>query len=135
MSREKSSWRWTPGNALYLFLIVTPGARYRQRTRENVLDSEGTLILYFGQFNNDKISLTPNPSASLQLCPCPEGGGETPAIDADLLDPNTAVHRAFDFATTRAIATLNVAGPRLSGAPRAHEYGYACVTELIRLAR
>ncbi len=28
-------------------LIVLPGAGYRQRTKQNVLDSDGTIIIYF----------------------------------------------------------------------------------------
>ena len=81
------------------------GAGYRARTKANVRDSDGTLI----------ISLDPNLT----------GGSRQTAIFAKSLSkPCLHVHPSADWQTTlqrwiasNAIAVLNVAGPRAGGAP------------------
>ena len=86
-------------------LTETPSAKYRQRTRWNVRDSDGTLI----------ISLKP------QL----EGGSKATQEIAERLGrpclhvhPGNAVGAAVrEFVERHAIRILNVAGPRESSQP------------------
>ena len=101
-----------------------PGAGYKQRTRQNVIDSDGTLILYFGEITGGTLK-------TLQLCR--HLSKPVLTIDAHLHDADAAARQALDFINHHSIATLNVAGPRLSGAPRAHEYAYGCIARLIEL--
>ncbi len=92
---------------------VLPKAGPRQRTKKNVQDSDGTVIIYFD---------------------CPTGGTQETILfcikekkpylllDATEISPGRAAQRVLDFVREHAIKVLNVAGPRASREPRAYEY-------------
>jgi hypothetical protein len=97
---------------------------YEQRTRRNVLESDGTVVIYFG---------------------CLEGGTEHTVqqcmllrkpyilIDADEISQSRAADLIASFVTTYSVGTLNVAGPRQSKAPGAHAYAHEVISLLLRV--
>ncbi len=86
-------------------LVETPSADYTQRTEWNVREGDGTLILTRG---------APSGGTAFTLELARRLG--RPALVLDLAErPDPAAARAF--CADHAIGTLNVAGPRESGAP------------------
>jgi hypothetical protein len=103
---------------------VTPIAAggYRQRTRQNVIDSDGTLILHHECLKGGT-RLTRN------LCALEK----KPFIilDAQRLPHTAAADAAFAFVQQHHIGVLNVAGPRLRGWAEGHAFSLAVVAGLI----
>ncbi len=100
-------------------LRILPGADYRARTRANVADSDGSLIIYFEQ---------PEGGTALTLRFCLELGKPFKLVDAaEILVPQAArtLHR---FVERHKIRVLNVAGPRASQSPKAYAYAYALLS-------
>ncbi|HEY6620375.1 MAG TPA: putative molybdenum carrier protein [Steroidobacteraceae bacterium] len=94
-------------------LMALPDGDYRQRTRLNVVDSDGTAILYDGNLS-DGTRLT-HDLCKLLGRPCTLiNARETP-------DPGAAAESILKFIENNHIQTLNVAGPRASG----WQHGYA----------
>jgi len=90
-----------------------PRAGYAARTKQNVVDSDGTLIVYFdyatgGTALTIKYAITSKRPFLL--------------IDAAGFSVEQAALRLGRFIDDYAIAVLNVAGPRASGEPRAYPY-------------
>jgi hypothetical protein len=109
-------------------LIPLPNGGYRQRTRLNVSDSDGTAILY-----NE--SLTGGTRLTRNLCALVNrpyiliGACETP-------DPIAAAEALVKFVKDDHIETLNVAGPRASGWSAGYRFAADVVIGVIsRLAR
>ncbi len=100
-----------------------PTADYRARTLQNVLDSDGTVILHFGALEGGT-ALTAR-YCQLHHKPCLP-------IDGTRNGPAEAAARMAAFVREHGIHTLNVAGPRASKAPRAHDYAQAAVEALLR---
>lgn len=97
-------------------------ADYAARTRQNVLDSDGTLILHFG-------GPTGGTLRTLQLCE--QHRKPYLALDALTVEAEEAAARAAAFVAERAIEVLNVAGPRESTRAGARQYAQAAVAALI----
>ena len=103
-------------------LEETPGADPAQRTKWNVRDSGGTLVLARGQ---------PRGGTDLAARCARRDGRPLLVVDLDHeLDP-TAVLRWLE---AEAISTLNVAGPRESEAPGIYEQTLALLCRLLRSA-
>lgn len=81
------------------------GAGYKERTRQNVLDSDGTVIIYFG-------NLFGGSRETLQLCR--QMDKPYLLIDAAEQSQEQAVDSLYEFMAGNAIGVLNVAGPRTS---------------------
>jgi hypothetical protein len=108
-------------------LVVLPKAGYRQRTRQNVIDSDGTAILFFETLKGGT-RLTRN------LCALEK----KPYILIDarqVTGPALAAAAIVKFVEEHGIQTLNVAGPRLSGWLGGHEYSMAVMGQMIRRVR
>jgi hypothetical protein len=88
-------------------LVALPNGNYQQRTRLNVVDSDGTAILYDGNLSGgtrltrDLCDLLSRPCILISA-------SETP-------DPIAAGKAVLRFVDDNNIETLNVAGPRASG--------------------
>lgn len=95
---------------------------YAQRTRRNVAESDGTLILYRG-------ALTEGTRLTLEFCH--ELGKPVCLVDADNSSPAMAAVTAREFIVEHNIEKLNVAGPRESHWTHAHEYAFDAVHNLI----
>jgi Circularly permutated YpsA SLOG family len=104
-------------------LLPLPNGGYRQRTRLNVVDSDGTAILY-----NDSLTggtrLTRNLCALLNRPYLLISARERP-------DPNAAAKVVLIFIEGNNIETLNVAGPRLSGWPEGYAFALRAIGAVI----
>lgn len=69
-------------------VIELPGAGYAQRTRRNVADSDGTLILYFGE-------ITGGTFKTLRLCK--HLGKPVHTLNAATMRPDEACEQAMQF--------------------------------------
>ena len=104
-------------------LTTLPHGNYRQRTRLNVVDSDGTAILFDGP-------LTGGTRLTRDLCellnrPCILiNARETP-------DPVAAAETVLKFIEDNKIATLNVAGPRASGWDQGYAFALGVVRQVI----
>jgi len=106
-------------------LTELAGAAYPQRTRQNVLDSDGTLIIYFGR---------PSGGTEQTIAHCIETGRPYLLVDAQEIAVERAALKALGFVRAFEIAALNVAGPRASGEPRAYDYARRVVARLLEAA-
>jgi hypothetical protein len=98
------------------------GGGYAGRTRRNVEDSDGTLILCVG---------APSGGTALTLQSCHELAKPVCVVDAAIATAGEASVRARTFVETHAIRRLNVAGPRASHWPDAHAYAREVVRRLL----
>lgn len=102
---------------------VLAGAGYRQRTKKNVLDSDGTVIIYFAM-------LSGGTEQTLRYCL----SENKPCLMLDALEviPERAAVRIFEFLNSLKGETLNFAGPRASGEQRAYGYTKQTVTSFLQ---
>ena len=108
-------------------VVELAGAGYRQRTLRNVLDSDGTAILYNGDLEG---------GTRLTRRYCEEHDRCFVLIDAANLSRSEAVAVLMSFVTDNELRALNVAGPRASKWPEAFEYAKTLVTAALeRLAQ
>jgi hypothetical protein len=107
---------------------LTPLARggYRERTRQNVLDSDGTAILVHGVLSGGTL---------LTLNLCKREGKPYLVIDASKSSESAAAAVIARFVEENGIHVLNVAGPRLSGWAQGHSFAVGTVGELIARCR
>jgi hypothetical protein len=105
-------------------LTETPSVRYSQRTRWNIRDSNGTLILSWGELTGgtlltaDECRKVGKPHLVLDLA------------DEDGLAEGTTTARTW-VATNVADRVLNVAGPRASRHPDVYDRAMAFVRALL----
>ena len=94
-------------------VVEFDGAGYKERTRQNVIDSDGTVIIYFD-------TLSGGTEDTLLFCLIQK----MPylLIDAAELSPERTAARIQKFVTGNSIRTLNIAGPRASGEPLAYPF-------------
>jgi len=85
---------------------------YRDRTRKNILESDGTLIVSFGPLSGG--SALTEALAIRHDRPCLH-------LDLEHIQPSRAAAALEQWLEKFAIATLNVAGPRASGEPRIYD--------------
>lgn len=86
---------------------------YEQRTRRNVEDSDGTLIVYFGELEG---------GTEFTLDCCLRLRRPYHLVDATETSCWHAARRANGFVVGQGVRRLNVAGPRASRQPHAHAY-------------
>ena len=86
---------------------------YSDRTRQNVVDSDATLIIHFGQLEAG--------TAFTRQC-CIEENRPCLVINASEDDHSHHVQQILDFIHQNAVQVLNVAGPRASKVPAAQEH-------------
>jgi predicted Rossmann fold nucleotide-binding protein DprA/Smf involved in DNA uptake len=98
---------------------------YSDRTRQNVADSDATLIIHFGQLEGG--------TAFTRQC-CLEENRPYLVIDASESDQFPHIKQIQDFIHDNAIQVLNVAGPRASKVPEAQEYTRCLLIEVLQSA-
>src|SRR5258707_5768923 len=104
-------------------LIPLPHGGYRQRTRLNVVDSDGTAILY-----NE--SLTGGTRLTRNLCALLN----RPYVlirSRDTPDPIEAAEMVLKYIEDNGIQTLNVAGPRASGWAEGYRFALGVISGVI----
>lgn len=104
-------------------LRETPSPHYSVRTRQNVIDSDATLIIYFGELEGGTANTLTFCRDQHKPCYC---------LDAQQQDPAQAAQLISQFIIEHAVAVLNVAGPRASKQGRAQAYTAETMTHLIR---
>jgi len=99
-------------------LAELAGAGYEERTLQNVLDSDGTAILYMGALEG---------GTRLTAQYCQERRKPCELLNAERLSPDEAAHELVAFVLGNGIKVLNIAGPRASKWPGASDYAYRTV--------
>lgn len=107
--------------AQYL-LRETESTGYAERTRRNVQDSDGTLVVTFGPATG---------GTALTVQQCGRLGRPALVVDATSVAGADAADMAARFVREHALRVLNVAGPRASEAPDASRYAYAVIEMLL----
>lgn len=92
-------------------LVELADGGYVERTEANVIDSDATVLIYFGE-------LTGGTAETLRFCLT--HGRPFLLLDATELSPARAAVRISSFVATHGADRVNFAGPRASGEPRAH---------------
>jgi len=95
---------------------------YAERTRRNVAESDGTLILHRGPLTQGTL---------LTLTVCRELGKPLCLVDAETTSPAMAAIEARQFIEAHGIEHLNVAGPRESHWMHARDYAFDAIHALI----
>jgi hypothetical protein len=98
------------------------GGAYADRTRRNVEDSDGTLILHLGPLSG---------GTQFTLESCRELGKPVLLLDAVSVAPANGVSQILTFVAAHDIRRLNVAGPRESNWLGAHAFAHAVVHTLL----
>jgi len=99
------------------------GSGYRQRTKRNVIDSDGTLIIYFDH-------LTGGTEQTVMFCM--KEKKPYLLIDATELSVVRSAERIKEFIHDQGISILNVAGPRLSSERQSHRYTQEVISKVIQ---
>lgn len=104
-------------------LMALPDGDYQQRTRLNVVDSDGTAILYDG-------TLSDGTRLTRDLCKLL--GRPCTLINArEIPDPGAAAESILKFIANNNIETLNVAGPRASGWQDGYAFALGVVGQVL----
>jgi len=98
------------------------GGDYRDRTRKNVLDSDATAIIYFGEIEGGTEST---------LDDCVQLDRPYKIIDGSDVLAGQAAKVIADFVREIGVYTLNVAGPRASKVEKGHRYAFDTVRMLV----
>ncbi len=106
-------------------LLELPTASYPARTRRNIVNSDGTVVIAFGPVTG---------GSGLTVDLCRTVGKPCLMIDADLATAGEAAVLMAVFLLRHRIATLNVAGPRASGQPGIYAFVFEAVSQLLRPA-
>ncbi len=99
------------------------GGGYKERTRQNVIDSDGTAIIYFGE---------PSCGTAQSIVFCKQEKKPFVLVDVNDLPIEEASEKIRTFIAENHIAVLNVAGPRASGEPRAYTYAKEVISSVLR---
>ena len=99
-----------------------PNGGYGERTARNVADSDGTLIITFGE---------PKGGTQTTIDCCIEQRKPHEIIDGSRVSVRDAPGVAKKFIEAYGIRTLNVAGPRASEAPEAYQYAFKLVAAIL----
>lgn len=95
------------------------GADYTARTRQNVLDSDGTLLLILGELQGGSL-------LTWRLCQ----QTSQPVLIVRLQHPGPD-SRVLQWLASHHIRTLNVAGPRASKSPSAYGSAHAYLLRIL----
>ena len=101
-----------------------PAGGYKERTRRNVEDSDGTVVVAFGPPAGGT-ALTVRCARALRR--------PLLLIDAQRKGPREAAGAVRRFVREQGLDVLNVAGPRASESPRGHAYARQLVEVLTQL--
>ena len=105
-------------------LRVMQSRSYKDRTEQNVIDSDGTLICSHGALTGG--SLLTRQFAARHQRPCIH-------VDFEQLSPDDAVKRVAAWIMQYRIQIVNVAGPRASGDPAIYGLVKSLIIDLLRL--
>ena len=95
---------------------------FAERTRANVKDSDGTVVIYPGELRG---------GTEQTVRFCVELKRPHQLIDASQISTEEAVKLVGDFVRTNKISVLNVAGPRQSEWPEGYDYTSGVLEEFL----
>ena len=93
-----------------------PGADYSRRTLQNVIDSDATVIFYYGKLRGGT-------EHTVQCCV--DQKQLHISIDAAVMSPNDAARAIVSLVREHTIETLNIAGQRQTDWPGGYDYAFA----------
>ncbi|OGT78528.1 MAG: hypothetical protein A3I13_02015 [Gammaproteobacteria bacterium RIFCSPLOWO2_02_FULL_47_50] len=99
---------------------------YGERTRQNVIDSDGTVIFCFGELEG---------GTKVTLQQCIQLKKPYELINVQENSETHAAELITHFIESFSINTLNVAGPRQSKVPKAHDYTYMVISLVLETTR
>ena len=100
-----------------------PSPSYKQRTLKNVIDSDGTAIIYFAY---------PSGGTEQTIAFCIKEKKPCVLIDANELSIEEASEKIESFIDHHSIDLLNVAGPRASSESKAYEYALRSIVGVLQ---
>lgn len=103
-------------------LTELPGSGYVERTRANVVDSDGTVILHGDVLEGGTLMTRDF---------CESHGKPCLVIARETTDETAAAAALADFVRHHGIHTLNVAGPRASKQPQIYDWAYAVIARFL----
>ena len=106
-------------------LKVLEGSGYRKRTKQNVLDSDATLIIYFD-------FIYPQGGTEQTLLECIKAKKPYLLIDGNEISVERAADKIIHFVRRHKILRLNVAGPKANFVPQAHNYAKETLSLMIQ---
>jgi hypothetical protein len=95
------------------YTLTEIGGGYRQRTKQNVIDSDGTAIFYESYVRG---------GTEATVLFCIRQSKPYKLIDIELVKPPRAAELLSEFVREFNVSVLNVAGPRSSSCPRIYDY-------------
>ena len=107
-------------------LKVLSGAGYPERTRENVIDSDVTLVFFNGELSG---GTKKSKTLARRL------GKPYLMLDFGEIDLETAVDHTYSSIKELGLQKINFSGPRASNWPEAHELSYEFTLRLIERFR
>jgi hypothetical protein len=100
-----------------------PSADFAERTLRNVLDSDGTVVIYWAELSG---------GTEHTLRCCADHNRPHLLIDAAVMSATQAADALDQFVQAQEINTLNVAGPRQSEWSDGYGYTFALLESLLR---
>lgn len=95
------------------YTLTEIGGGYRQRTKQNVIDSDGTAIFYESYLHG---------GTEATVLFCIRQGKPYKLIDIELVESSRAAELLSEFVREFNVSVLNVAGPRSSSCPAIYRY-------------
>lgn len=97
------------------------GGGYRQRTKTNVLEADGTVVFYdaYMQGGTEATALF-----------CMRFKKPYKLIDIETVSPQTAAMLVSKFVVEYEVATLNIAGPRAGSCVRIYDFVYSVISQV-----
>ena len=105
-------------------LQETASTDYMVRTLKNVMDSDGSLLIYFGKLEGGTLN-------TLEYCR--QHVKPHVLINGDYVGSQAAAVSVKEFIEKNDIHVLNVAGPRASKSVKAYGYALMIVSEALRM--
>jgi Circularly permutated YpsA SLOG family len=109
-------------------LTSLPGGGYPERTRENVLTSDGTVILFDGRLTNGHVT---RGTRLTRLC-CKEARKPLLIVDRAKTSEADGAAAILNFIKANGISILNVAGPRASGWPEGFDFALEVLSRVFK---
>lgn len=105
-------------------VVELVGEDTSESIRQNVKESDGTAIIYFGDIEEE-------PEEALDYCV--QLGKPYRLVDGGDLQSGQAAKVIADFIKDKGLMTLHIIGPKASASDRAHRFGYEAVRALLGL--
>ena len=103
-------------------MVEVPGGSYKHRTLQNIMGSDGTVIIYFSDLEG---------GTEETAFYCMKKGMPYKLIDLSEVSLARAKELIASFVQKREIEVLNVAGPRASRVEQAYDYTFGVLDALL----